>query len=79
MDKPNFLEFLFKMTLNVKFNDTHYQYQPRLPQYAYLAQNWWFQPKSVTSYRGDKPNFLEFWVKMANMTLKVKVNEPQFQ
>ena len=26
------------------------------------------------SYCTDKPNFLEFWVKMAKMTLKVKVN-----
>ena len=31
------------------------------------------------SYRTDKPNFLEFWVKMAKMTLKVKVNDPHFQ
>ena len=30
----------------------------------------------VMIYRADKPNFLEFWVKMAKMTLKVKVNEP---
>ena len=33
----------------------------------------------MTSYRADKPNFLEFWVKMAKMTLKVKVNDPYFQ
>ena len=26
------------------------------------------------SYRTDKPNFLEFWVKMAQMTMKVNVN-----
>ena len=31
------------------------------------------------SYRADKPNFLEFWVKMAKMNLKVKVNDPCFQ
>ena len=30
-------------------------------------------------YHADKPNFLEFWVKMAKMTLKVKVNDPYFQ
>ena len=29
-------------------------------------------------YRADKPNFLEFWVKMAKMTLKVKVNDLHF-
>ena len=27
----------------------------------------------------DKTNFLEFWGKMAKMTLKVKVNDPYFQ
>ena len=27
------------------------------------------------SYHTDKPNFLEFYVKMAKMTLKVKVND----
>ena len=31
------------------------------------------------SYRADKPKFLWFWVKMAKMTLKVKVNDPYFQ
>ena len=29
--------------------------------------------------RTDKPNFLELWVKMAKMTLKVKVNDLHFQ
>ena len=31
------------------------------------------------SCQADKHNFLEFWVKMAKMTLKVKVNDPNFQ
>ena len=31
------------------------------------------------SYRTDKPNFPKFWVKMAKMTLKVKVNGLRFQ
>ena len=31
------------------------------------------------SYCMDKPNFLEFQVKMAKMTLKVKVNDLHFQ
>ena len=33
----------------------------------------------MTSYRADKTNILEFLVKMAKMTLKVKVNDPYFQ
>ena len=33
----------------------------------------------MTSYRADKPKCLEFWVKMAKMTLKVKVDDPYFQ
>ena len=35
--------------------------------------------KSMTSYRTNKPNFLEYWVKMAKMTLKVKVNYLHFR
>ena len=31
------------------------------------------------SYGADKPNFPEFWVKMAKMTLKAKVNDLHFQ
>ena len=31
------------------------------------------------SYSAYKPKFLEFWVKMAQMALKVKVNDPYFQ
>ena len=30
-------------------------------------------------YHEDKPNFLEFWVRMAKMILKVKVNDPYFK
>ena len=62
-DKPNFLEFLEKMarmTLKVKVNDLHFQYRPRVYQDACLVQIWWFFPKSMTSYRADKLNFLEF-------------------
>ena len=33
----------------------------------------------MTTYRADKPNFLEFLVKMAKVTLKVKVNDLNFQ
>ena len=31
------------------------------------------------SYRADKPDFLEFWVKKVKITLKVKVNDFHFQ
>ena len=44
-DKPNFLEFLFKMakmTLEVKVNDLHFQYLSRVSQVACLVQIWWF-------------------------------------
>ena len=35
--------------------------------------------KSITSYCPDKSNFLEFWVKMAKMTLKFKFNDIYFR
>ena len=31
------------------------------------------------NYHADKPNFLELWVKMAKMILKVNVNDPYFR
>ena len=46
---------------------------------AHLVQIWWFQLKSISSYCGDKPNFLDFWDKMPKMTLKVNVNDPYFR
>ena len=76
-DKPNFLEFwvkVAKITLNVKVNDLHFQHQQKISHDVCLVKIWWLKPKSVTSYCADNPNFLEFWVKMAEMTLKVKVN-----
>ena len=68
-----------EMTLKVTINNVYFQYQLRVSQNACLLQIWWFGPKSATSHRADKPNFLEFWVKMAKMTLKVKVNDLYFQ
>ena len=68
-----------KMTLKVKIKDYYFLYQRRVSHYACLVQIWWFQPKSVLGYCIDKPNFPEFYVKMAEMTLKVKVNDPYFQ
>ena len=67
------------MTLKVMANDPHFWYQLRVSHDACLVQIWWFKAKSVKSYRMDKPNFQEFWAKMANVTLKVKVNYPYFQ
>ena len=67
------------MTLKVKVNDPHFQYQLRVFQNACLVKIWWFEPKFMISYRMDKPNFLEFRVKMAKMTLKVMVNDLYFQ
>ena len=44
-DKPNFLEFqvkMAKMTLKVKFNVLHFQFQTKVSQYVCLVQIWWF-------------------------------------
>ena len=70
---------MVKITLKVKVNDLHFQHQLRVFHDACLVQIWLFYPKSMTSYRAENPNYLEFWVKMAKMTLKVKVNNPHFQ
>ena len=51
-----------------KVNFLHLQYQLRVFHDECLVQIWWFQLKSVTSYDVDKPNFQEFWVKIAKMT-----------
>ena len=36
-----------------------FQYQPRVSHGACLVQIWWFQLKSVTSYRADKVKFMD--------------------
>ena len=74
MDTPCFLEFCAEcpqITLKVKLNDRHFQYQPRESQDECLVPIWWCQPKSVTGYRAEKQNVQTFWVKMAKMTLIV--------
>ena len=61
-DKLHFREFwvkMAKMTLKVKVNDPYFQYQPRVSHNACLVQIWWFQLKSVTSYRADNVNFTD--------------------
>ena len=68
-----------KTTLMVKVNDLQFQYQQRVSQDACLVQIWWFELKSIRSYRIGKLNVLEFQVKMAKMTLEVKVNDLHFQ
>ena len=63
-DKPNFQEFwvkMAKMTLKIKVNDLHSQYQPRVSQDACLVQIWWFQLTVVTNYRADKVKFTNRW------------------
>ena len=68
-----------KITLKVKVNDTYFPYQVRVSKDACLVLIWWSQPMSLMSYCTDKPNFLQFWVKMAKMTLKVKGNYTYFE
>ena len=63
------------MTLKVKVNDPHFQYQLQESQEVYLVN----LAQSTTSYPADKPNFIEFWDKKAKMTLKVTVNDLHFQ
>ena len=36
-----------QMTLKVKVNDLHFQYQLRVSQDAYLVQIWWFYLESI--------------------------------
>ena len=50
-----------KITLKVKVSDPYFQYQPRIYHNACLVQIWWFQLKSVTSYRTDKVKFRDRW------------------
>ena len=60
--KLTFLEFwvkMAKMTWKVKVNDPYFQYQPRVSHDASLVPSWWFQLKSVTSYRADKEKFTD--------------------
>ena len=68
-----FLEILSQkgqMTLKIKVNDPHFQYQPRVFQHACLVQLSWFKPKYV-SYCADKPNFLEFNTSQENPKMHV--------
>ena len=48
-----------KMTLKVKVNDLHFQYQPSVSHDACLVQIWWFQLTSVMSYCADKLKFTD--------------------
>ena len=48
-----------KMTLKVKVNDLHFQYQLRVSHDACLVQILWFQLKFVTSHRVDKVKFTD--------------------
>ena len=68
-----------KITLKIKDNGHLFTYQPKISQDACLVQIWWFQPKSVTSYYADKPNFLEFEVKIAKWPWRSKSMTPFFK
>ena len=74
---PRFYMKVAKMTLKVKVNNPHFQYQLRI-QDACFVLIWWFKPKSMKSYHAGKPNFLEFQVTMAKMTLKIRSMTPIF-
>ena len=39
---PRILSQRAKMSLKVKANDLHFQYQPGVPQDASFVQTWWF-------------------------------------
>ena len=67
-----------KIPLKVKVNVPYFQYQPSISHDACLVQSWGFQPKAAMINHTDNPNFLEFNVKMAKMTFKVKINYPYF-
>ena len=68
------------MTLKVKVNDPHINTSWDNPNLrctvgvhlVILAQIYY-------NFFADEPNFLEFWVNMAKITLKVRANVPQFQ
>ena len=60
------------MTLKVKVNDPHFQYQPIVSQDACLVQIY----DELSFWPAKFPRILS---KMANMTLKVKVNDPYFE
>ena len=47
------------MTLMVKVNDLHFQYQLRVSHDTCLVQIWWCQLKSATSYRVDNVKFAD--------------------
>ena len=47
------------MTSKVNVNDLHFQYQPRVSQYACLKQIWGFQLWPVMRYRADKLKFTD--------------------
>ena len=45
------LSEMAKMTLKVKLNDLHFQYQVKASQDACFMEIWWFQHTFVRSYR----------------------------
>ena len=68
------------MTLKVKVNASHFQYQLRESKRSIFGENVVIVAQiHKKSYGADKSDFLEFWVKMTKMTLEVKVIDLHFQ
>ena len=54
-----------KITLKVKVNDSHFQYQSSVSQDACLVQIYWFQSQICDDLLGGLADFIKLWVKMA--------------
>ena len=67
-----------QMTLKVKTNDPHFQYQLTVSQDACLVQIWWFQVKSLMKLSCHQPHFPRILNQNGQMTLKVMLNDPPF-
>ena len=50
---------MVKMTLKIKVDDPHFQYQLRVSHDACLVQIWFLQLKYMMRYRADKVKFAE--------------------
>ena len=71
-DKPDFLAFWVKITLKVKVNDLHFQYQLRVSHDACLVQIWYFKLKSVTNHCADKVKFTDGQTYASNNNTQAK-------
>ena len=67
------------MTLKVKVDDPHFQYQPREPQGAHFMQIWWFLAQIFDEISRGQTEFPRILSQNGQMTLMVKVNDFNFQ